>query len=159
MSKITEVGQLGINLIKSFEGFQSKPYLCPSNIATIGFGTTFYFDTKKRVKLIDKPINIYEGERLLKGHVQTVFAPLVDKLCRDDLNQNQFDAVCSFVYNTGGGYTDKFGKFHYYNLFEKINVNAPDLKDYWENCAITGGGKVLEGLRRRRKAEVELFFR
>jgi len=160
MSKITEIGSKGVELIASFESFESEPYVCPAGVITIGEGTTRYFDTKKRVTLKDSPINKTEARRLLRGDIESIFAPLADKLCRDDLNQNEFDAVCSFLYNAGATYRGKDGKNHYYNLFENINnkMVKEDLIKYWESCAITGGGKKLNGLIRRRKAEVALFF-
>ena len=158
--KITNIGEKGIELIASLESFESKPYICPAGVITIGEGTTRYFDTKKRVKLQDTPISKAEARRLLIGDIETIYAPLVDKLCRDDLNQNEFDAVCSFVYNAGATYRGKDGKNHYYNIFENINnkMNEKDLINYWENCAITGDGKKLNGLVKRRKLEAKLYF-
>ena len=158
--KITNIGEKGIELIASLESFKSKPYICPAGVITIGEGTTRYFDTKKRVKLQDTPISKAEARRLLIGDIETIYAPLVDKLCRDDLNQNEFDAVCSFVYNAGATYRGKDGKNHYYNIFENINnkMNEKDLINYWENCAITGDGKKLNGLVKRRKLEAKLYF-
>lgn len=156
--KITTIGQKGLELIKQSEGFRSTPYKCPAGVWTIGYGTTFYFDTKKRVQPTDKAITPQEGERLLRGHVDSVFAPLVDKLCRDNLNQNQFDALVDFVYNTGGGYIDKKGRYQYYDIFEKVNENATDLRAYWLGLAITANKKPLAGLVKRRAKEVELYF-
>lgn len=160
MSKITKIGEKGILLIASFESFESKPYICPAGVITIGEGTTRYFDTKKRVTLQDKEVTKEEARRLLKGDIETIYAPLVDKLCRDDLTQNEFDAVCSFVYNAGATYRGKDGKNHYFNLFDNINnkLKKEELIKYWEACAITGGGKKLNGLINRRKAEAALFF-
>jgi lysozyme len=157
MSKITTIGKKGLDLIKFFESFSSKPYICPAGVATIGFGTTRYFDTKKRVNLTDKPITEIESVRLLKGDIESLYAPLVDKLCRDDLTQNEFDAVCSFVYNAGATYRGKDGKNHYFNLFEKVN-SKQNIKDYWEALAITGGGVKLKGLIKRRAKEVALYY-
>lgn len=157
MSKITKIGIKGLNLIKFFESFFSKPYICPAGIQTIGYGTTRYFDTKKRVTIKDKPITEVEALRLLKGDVESLYAPLVDKLCRDDLNQNEFDSICSFVYNAGTTYRSKEGKNNYYNLFDKVNKKENIIK-YWENLAITGGGVKLNGLIKRRKKEVELYY-
>lgn len=158
--KIISIGEKGIELIASLESFKSKPYICPAGVITIGEGTTRYFDTKKRVKLQDTPISKEEARRLLIGDIETIYAPLVDKLCRDDLNQNEFDAICSFVYNAGATYRGKDGKNHYYNIFENINnkMNEKDLISYWENCAITGDGKKLNGLVKRRKLEAKLYF-
>ena len=53
--KITDCNQLGIDLIKKFEGFKAKPYKCPAGVNTIGYGSTFYPDGSK-VKLTDPEI-------------------------------------------------------------------------------------------------------
>lgn len=142
------------------EGFKSKPYFCPANKCTIGIGTTIYFDTGKAVTMADKPIDIVEARRLLNGWFNVKVAPLVSKLCPNVTNQNQFDAIADFIYNAGTTYKGKDGKIHYYALFENINNKMPEaqLRKYWQQLAITGGGKVLDGLIRRRKEEVDLFF-
>ncbi len=160
MSKITSIGKNGTKLIKYFESFFSKPYVCPAGVLTIGFGTTRYFDTKRSVTLKDRPITEAEADRLLKGDIDSLYAPLTDKLCRDDLTQNEFDAVCSFIYNAGATYRGKDGKNHLYRLFDLVNRKVPqkELEAYWKECAITGGGKKLNGLITRRAKEVELFF-
>ena len=54
--KITKASNNLIELIKKFEGFSAKPYLCPAKVVTIGYGNTFYADGTK-VKLTDAPIN------------------------------------------------------------------------------------------------------
>lgn len=161
MNKITKVSDELIKSIEKHEGFSAKAYKCPAKVWTIGFGTTFYFDTKKRVQQNDKSITHKEAVRLAKGHINSVFSPLCDKLCRDDLNQNQFDAVVSFLYNAGATYIDKKGKQQYYNLFNNINSNMPEkeLKLYWKKLCITAKGKVLNGLIKRREEEVNLFFK
>jgi len=66
--------------------------------------------------MTDKPINEDEALRLKLGHINEVFAPLVNKLCRDDLKQNEFDALVSFVYNAGATYIAKNGTKKYYNF-------------------------------------------
>jgi lysozyme len=160
MSKITKIGNRGIALIKESETFVPHPYKCPAGVWTIGWGTTFYFDTKKKVTEHDPPITEAEADRLLRGHIDTIFAPLADKLCRDDLSQNQFDAVVDFLYNCGATYIDKRGKLQYYNLFHNINIymNKMELMAYWRNLCIKANGRVLNGLIARRNKEVELFF-
>jgi lysozyme len=159
MKKITTPSKKILLFLEEFEEFISKPYLCPANVWSIGFGTTFYFDTKKRVTKNDKPITLAKARRLKAGHITNIFAPLVDKLCRDDLTQNEFDAVLSFVYNAGATYRSKTGSILYYNLFRNVNnkMSKNDLVKYWESLAITGGGKVLNGLKRRRVREVQIF--
>lgn len=51
-----QLSKNGLELIAEFEGFRSEPYLCPANVATIGYGTTIY-PNGLRVSLNDKPIS------------------------------------------------------------------------------------------------------
>jgi len=155
--KITKVSREFIDKIKKDEGFESLPYKCPSGVWTIGYGTTRYSNGKK-VTETDNEITRLEAEQHLLNHLAKVEI-IVDNLLRDDLNQNQFDAVCDFVYNAGTTYIDKKGIKRFYNLFKNINsyMTKGELTKYWSNLAITGGGKKLNGLITRRKYEVDLF--
>lgn len=141
-----KTSQIGIDAIKFFEGFKSKPYLCPANIATIGYGTTITKDGK-RVKITDKPISEIEASELLQSTLIT-YENIVTKKITRELKPNEFDALVCFTYNTGGSKT----------LFEMVNSQNPLLKAWWISHYITGGGKQLKGLIERRKAEAKLYF-
>lgn len=161
MSKITQVSDELIERTKLKEGFNSKPYPDPIKIPTIGYGTTKYFDTKKKVTLKDKPISLAEGDRLLRGWFSTIVSPLVDRLIRDDVDQYDFDAIADFIYNAGATYKDSKGIVRNYNLFDKINKKVPrtELEPYWENLATTANHVKLKGLIIRRKEEVNLYYK
>ena len=151
MSKITKTSSKGIELIKSFEGFFSKPYLCPANVVTIGYGTTRYPNGKK-VTLNDSPITEAVAIEYLKDSL-IKFERDVDAFCRDDINQNQFDAIVSFCYNVGSSALKSS------TLLKKLNVNPNDPNLVQEFAKLNkGGGRVLKGLVRRRKAEADLYF-
>ncbi len=149
--KITKVSQKGIDLIKQFEGISLKPYKCPAGIWTIGYGNTYYPDGNK-VKQSDPSITLDKAEELLK-FIIAPFEKAVDSFCRDDINQNQFDALVSLAYNIGVGNLQKS------TLIKKVNTNPtdPTIKAEfakWNKAA----GKVLLGLTRRREAESKLYF-
>ena len=146
------LGSKGLELIKSFEGFYSKPYLDPIGIPTIGYGATYYPD-KRKVTMKDKPLTEKEASDLLRV-MMTNYENDVKRLVKRELNQNQFDALVSFTYNLGGA---NLGKS---TLLKKVNANPCDktIKDEflkWNKA----GGKVLNGLTRRRNAEAELYFK
>lgn len=146
------LGSKGLELIKSFEGFYSKPYLDPIGIPTIGYGATYY-PNKKKVTMKDKPLTEKEASDLLKEMMVT-YENDVKRLVKRELNQNQFDALVSFTYNLGSANLCKS------TLLKKINANPYDktIKDEflkWNKA----GGKVLNGLIRRRNAEAELYFK
>lgn len=141
-----------LKLIKQFEGFKSKPYLCPAGVPTIGYGSTRYIDGRK-VSLSDKPITELEAVELLKSTLSQ-YELAVDAYCRDDINQNQFDALTDFAYNLGNGNLKSS------TLLKKLNANPndPTIRDEfmkWNKA----DGKVLAGLTARRKAEADLYFR
>jgi lysozyme len=151
MTKVLHLSQKGLDLIKQFEGLKLKPYLCPANIATVGFGNTYYPDGTK-VKLTDPAITAQKAEELLKFLVQS-YEKGVDSFCRDDINQNQFDALTSFAYNVGVGNLQKS------TLIKKVNLNPNDPAIRIEFMKWNkGAGKVLAGLTRRRQAEADLYF-
>jgi len=143
-----KTSQKGINLIVSFEGFSAKPYLDSARIPTIGYGNTYYPGGKK-VTMKDPEITKEKGAELFVAVLPT-YEKIVNSKVKVDLTQNQFDALVSHTYNTGGSDT----------LFSLINRKAADseIKDWFIKRYITAGGKVLSGLIRRRKAEADLFF-
>ena len=151
MTKITTTGKKGIDLIKSFEGFYAKPYMCPASVPTIGYGTTRYPNGNK-VTLKDVSITEQKGVEYLMDDLKT-FEKYVDSYCRDDVNQNQFDALVSFCYNLGPNNLKSS------TLLKKVNLNPSDpsiLNEFlkWNK----GGGIVLKGLTKRRQAESNLYF-
>jgi lysozyme len=150
--KITKTGDAGINMIKTFEGLRLKPYACPAGIPTIGYGNTFY-ENGTKVKLSDPAITEERATELLKNSLIS-FEKYVDSYCIDTITQNQFDALVSFCYNVGPGNLKKS------SLLKKVNVNPNDetIRDAFMKW-ITGGGKVLKGLVRRRTAEADLYFK
>ena len=136
----------GINFIKKFEGFKSEPYLCSGGIATIGYGATFYANGK-RVTLQDDSITEKEAEQILRDTL-VKFENIVKKRLTVSVNQNQFDALVSHTFNTGGSAT----------LFKYVNSGQLDKAASWiESTYTTAKGVVLKGLVKRRKEEAEMF--
>ncbi len=149
--KITKTGSKGIELIKSFEGFRSKPYKCPAGVPTIGYGATFYPNGKK-VTMADTPITEEMGTELLLSMLGS-FERYVDSYCVDTITQNQFDALVSFVYNLGPANLKSS------TLLKKVNINPEDETIRVEFMKwVKAGGKTLQGLVKRRTAEADLYF-
>lgn len=143
-----KTSQKGINLIVSFEGFSSKPYLDSAGIPTIGYGNTYYPGGKK-VTMKDPAISKEKGIELFSLVLPT-YEKIVNSKIKLILIQNQFDALVSHTYNTGGSA----------GLFSLINKKADEqaIRNWFTTKYITAGGKTLNGLIRRRKAEADLFF-
>ena len=145
------ISQRGVNLIKKFEGFRAKPYLCSAGVATIGYGSTYY-ENGVRVKLTDPPIDRIWAEQLLRN-VLVHYEREVDAVTTDLITQNQFDALTSFTYNVG------ITNFRKSTLLQLINSNYRDPKIRtqflrWDKA----GGRVIEGLKKRREIEANLYF-
>lgn len=140
----------GINLIKKYEGCQLKAYQCPAKIWTIGFGNTFYED-KTKVKKGDVITQLRAD--LLLSNLLPRFEDIVDSKIVVDLTQNQFDALVSHTWNTGGSET----------LFKLINSGAKEesIRSWFNTKYITGQGskEPLPGLVKRRKEECDLYFK
>jgi lysozyme len=155
-----KTSQIGIDLIKHFEGLHDGDLKTigiqykkgPAGIWTLGYGRAMR-DSKgnflKGSKMPNYVISESEAEQYLKQDL-IVFENIVMRKIKILIKQNQFDALVSHTYNTGGSDT----------LFKLINKKAPDdqIKKWLETKYITGGGKSLNGLIERRKAESKLFF-
>ena len=149
--KITKTSKNGIDLIKKYEGFRSKPYLCPAKVPTIGYGATYYPNGQK-VKLTDPAIDEKHASLLLEAMLNP-YEKAVDSYCRDDINQNQFDALVSFAYNLGNSALKNS------TLLKKVNVNPKDstIKNEFNKWVYADGIK-LNGLVKRRIEESNLYF-
>ena len=143
-----KISQNGIELIKIFEGCKLKSYKCPAGVWTIGFGNTFYLDGSK--VLMGQKISQAEADMLLLKLLPK-YEATVDRNIKVSVTQNQYDALVSFCWNCGSSES----------LFRLVNIKATDEVIHKWLCShyIMGGGKVLAGLVRRRKAEADLFIK
>ena len=143
-----KTSQVGIDLIKSFEGCKLTAYKCSAGVNTIGFGNTYYTNGNK-VKIGDK-ITQDEANKLFLDLLPKYEKTVLDAI-KVPLTQNQFDALVSFCWNCGSSKT----------LFSMINNKHSEMNIVNWLCShyIMGGGKVLNGLVRRRKAEAVLFVK
>jgi len=140
----------GINLIKEFEGCRLNAYPDPGtgNLPiTIGYGNTSY-ENGDKIQMGDT-ITMDQANALLLNLLPK-YESIITRNIEVELNQNQFDALISFVWNTGGSQT----------LFGLINSNSPeeDIYKFWTTHYIQGGGNILPGLVKRRKIEADLYI-
>jgi lysozyme len=145
------IGLAGINLIKKYEGCKLNSYLCPANVWTIGYGSTFYADGSK--VQASQTISQETANELFLDILRG-FVTVVEKSITSKVTQNQFDALVSLSYNIG------LGAFKKSTVLKKVNANPddPTIADsfkVWNK----GGGKVLKGLVTRRTAEAALYFK
>lgn len=146
------ISDRGLDLIIQHEGMILNLYNCPANHATIGVGHLVHYG----------PINGTEPKEFLCGITQQralellrddvkVAEKTVNNLVKAPLNQNQFDALVSFVFNLG---ETNFAKS---TLLAGLNSGNYDAVPSELNRWVYGGGKVLPGLVKRRADEGKLF--
>lgn len=141
------ISQAGINLIKSFEGLRTKAYKAvpTEKYYTIGYGH-YGADVRSNQVISEK-----QAEEMLRDDVQA-FVNGVNASLKVKVNQNQFDALVSFAYNVG------LGAFRSSSLLEYLNDGkftlAANEFPRWNKS----GGKVYDGLVKRRAQEKELFL-
>ena len=134
----------GIALIKEFEGLRLKAYLCPGGVWTIGYGHTV--GVKPGMTITEE-----QAEQFLKEDL-IVFEKAVNNQ-NLSINQNQFDALVSLIYNIG------IGNFQKSTLLRKARINANDNSIMDEFLRwVYSKGRVLPGLQRRRLCEMKLYF-
>jgi|ERR1019366_1635593 lysozyme len=140
-----QISNKGINLIANFEGFSSCPYWDSyGSVWTRGYG-----EAGGRISGNSPCITRQQGQENLRSLVNNDYGRAVNDL-GVTLNQNQFDALCSFTYNLGAGSMQwNVGR----SLREKkYNQAAEEMLQYDR-----AGGVILAGLVTRRRAEVNLF--
>lgn len=139
-----KTSQKGIELIKSFEGLKLTAYRCPSGVLTIGYGHTKNVTPNMKITPAEADRQLREDLTEAEAAVNRENLPV---------NQNQFDALVSLVYNIGAG------AFRGSTLLKMIRVNPQSINirtefQKWNKAK----GSTLPGLALRRKAETNLYF-
>lgn len=143
---VKKISAAGVKMIAGFEGYESAPYTDSVGVWTIGYGHT------EGVSSRSKPLTQAQARALLQHDLDKTYAPPVTALGLP-LNQHQFDALVSAVYNLGPGIlssSSTLGKALRARNW-KLAADALLLYDH-------AGGRVLPGLRTRREAERKLFL-
>lgn len=140
-----KISEKGIEFLIKEEGEILTAYLCPAGVWTIGVGHTGK-DVKKGMKITKE-----QSRELLKKDIAWAES-VVNKIIKVPLEQYQFDALVSFVLNTGPNALPTS------TLAKKINLNfsIEEIEKEWKKWKY-GGGKILDVLISRRKREVKLY--
>jgi len=145
------INQDGLDLVKHFEGKRLNAYRCPAGVWTIGYGHT------QGVKPGDD-ITDDEADRLLADDLAESGVQ-VGQCVKVTLNDNQFAALASFVFNAG------LGSLKASTLLKRLNTGdydcVPSELAKWVKASDPKTGKKvsLPGLVRRRAAEGELWLK
>jgi lysozyme len=142
----------GIALIKAFEGVVKKPYRCPAGYWTVGVGhlitRDFELPDSWNRSMGDDEINDLLRKDLLKfeNGVLRLLHPVQP-------SQSEFDALVSFSFNLGLG------------CFQRSTVRSAFIRGDKKRSGEVllkyrrAGGRILQGLVRRRQAELTLLMR
>ena len=164
-----KLSKAGEDLMHRYEGKRSRPYLCPADIWTIGYGHVLYQEQIRLPVVTDKPNVVIRRKFSLRPEDNRVWTKQeIDDLFSKDVatfergvlrlvpgcvgRQGSFDALVSFAFNAGLG-----------NL-QRSTIRMKANRGDWEGAAeafmawTKGGGRVLPGLVRRREAEIALFL-
>lgn len=147
----------GIDFIKGWEGFSPRVYNDPVGHCTVGYGILLHTgncDGRPAEQPYANGITQEKATELLAQKTGE-FQQIINDSVKVDMNQNQNDALVSFVYNVGGG---NFQKSTLLRLLNKGDYGAvPAELKKWTKARQNGKLVDLPGLVRRRAAEAELF--
>ncbi len=138
-----KISENGLELIKKFEGCETTAYQDSVGVWTIGFGHT------KGVEE-GQTCSIEDAESMLADEMDE-YEGYINNMVKVELQQHEFDALVAWVYNLGPTNLGESTMLKVLNggQFDRV----PDEMNRWTRA----GGKILEGLVRRRQAESLMF--
>ena len=144
-----QISPHGLDKLKQWEGLKTKAYKDSGGVWTIGYGhTAMAGEPKPRAGMV---ITAAEAERILLKDL-TQYEAAVESLVKVELNDNQFAALVSFVYNI------PLASFKKSTLLKKLNSGNYDAVPTELMKWTKAGGKKLQGLVNRRRAEGYLWM-
>ncbi len=149
------ISQNGIDFIKEREGFNAKCYYDGAQ-SSIGYGTKC--GTKAHASGLHS-ITRADAETAMRNEINSSYIPNVRRQTSGlQMNQNQFDALVSFTYNTGGG--TSMIKNSPLVKYLRGEMSQAEATSAFQNYVVTNSatGKVDSGLQNRRRLEAKLFF-
>jgi lysozyme len=140
------ISDAGVGMIAGFEGFVGHPYKDAVGVWTIGYGHT------AGVGPNTPHLTQQQAQALLRRDLESTYVPPVRKWAKL-LNQQQFDALVSLVYNVGPGVLQRG-----HSLGDALA--AGNLRAAGDSILLYdhAGARRLPGLTRRRQAEHRLYF-
>ena len=143
------------SLIVTFEGLRTRAYLDSIGLPTIGIGTTIYPDGK-HVRIGDRCTESQAYEYLEHDLLSRV--RFLNSILPFPVNQNQFDAMLSLIYNIGVG-AFKSSTAYKRIIADQFNPNIREAWMRWNKATVKGVLKEIPGLTTRRRKECDLYFK
>lgn len=136
---------IALDFIRNEEGYKLKAYLCPAGRWTIGYGHT---------------AGVTEGMAISQAHAEDLLrADVIDcagrmaSYIKAPVTKWQFIALVSLSFNLGDLRRKAPKLLHYLNAGQEDKA----AHEFLDICR--AGGRVVEGLKRRREKEAKLFLR
>lgn len=102
VTSLAAISVAGVAFTAKYEGFTSKPIVpVKGDVPTIGYGTTYYSDTGKSVKMSDPAITKDQGKKYLKMHMTKEGEKFNKTLQGVKISQKEYDLYMDFTYNFG----------------------------------------------------------
>ena len=150
MMRRMRTSKTGLELIKSFEGFRSRAVQLPDGRWTIGYAHTKTARENLRITPAD-------AESVLREYELPPVELAVSSAVLAPLNQNEFDALVSFVFNIGESAFLSSKTLTYLNSGQPLS--AVDAMSNWRKASVNGRLIVVDALVRRRVMEQALFLK
>ena len=154
-----QTSEHGLQLLKQWEGFKLQLYKDSAGLPTIGVGHLLKKDelASGRIVIGGVPVEFEDGlgEEQVTLLLQQDLHPAenaVNSGVKVVLDQNQFDALVSFTFNSGA---QAFADSTLLKMLNQGSYDAvPDQLRRW----VRAGGKIVQGLVNRRENEIKLWL-
>ncbi|WP_298914268.1 lysozyme [uncultured Algimonas sp.] len=150
MTRTLAISDIGLRLIKAFEGYRPGDRTLATGVRVVGYGHRLDADAD--------PVHLSrnEAEERLLEDLEPVEL-MVNEDVHAPLTQGQYDALCSLVFNIG------LDAFRASDILQALNngrvLDAANGFDVWRKAEVNGRTFVVDALMRRRTAEKSLFLR
>jgi lysozyme len=139
------IAEAGRALVRRFEGLRLEAYRCPSGTWTVGYGHT-------AGAAEGQTVTEEEAEALLNADLEEAEAAVREALGGTPAGANELAAMVSLAFNIGAGAFRRSSVARRHKAGDRAGAAAAFLM--WTRA----DGRVLQGLVRRRQAEMELYL-
>lgn len=153
---MTKINQATVDLVKKWEGFKPKAYICPAGVLTVGYGTTNRAGLPGVRVTPETVVTEAQAAEWLRLGLEK-FGAQIRPAITAPINENEFGAFVSLAYNIGPKAFKGSSALRHFNAGDKAKAAAA-IK-LWNKATVNGKRQVLRGLVNRREDEVALFLR
>lgn len=153
-----QISQHGLELLKQWEGFELKVYRDSAGLPTIGVGHLLTKNELSSGKIMINGVAVKYADGITQQQALDLLSQdvqpaetTINSSVKVALNQNQFDALTSFVFNVGAGAFKGSTLLKVLNQGQYAQIPGQFLR--W----VFAGGQKVQGLVNRRNNEIKLW--